>query len=318
MRICFSMHVNPDVPCGGGAKFSVKFAEYMQSQGHTIEYFFKESSPPDCVIFFDHKLYSGEGINKWIGLEEAKKIKSKFPKLPIITRVNDIGPPKDRPIDFVDRFCSLANISDHVIFISQWLKDDYYKDKIKSPSTVIYNSVDESVFTTKKYEEPSFDTLKLFSHHWSPCRMKGWDIYEQIDKWISDKNIKFTFAGNLPPGVKLQNSQAILPVTGTKLAEEIRKHDVYITASEYEPCGMHHIEGIACGLPYLYSAKGGGLKEAGKYGIEFTSFNDFKQKLKDITRAHLLFYNKIKTEFNLYNRNHFPKYKDIVEKTLQT
>ena len=130
MRICFSLHVNPDKPCGGGAKFALKFSEYITTLGHTMEYSFNEDSPPDCIFFFDHKLYSDDITLKWIGLEDAKIIRSKFPNLPIITRINDIGAPKDRSQDFVERFCELANLSDHVIFISKWLKDDYYKNKI--------------------------------------------------------------------------------------------------------------------------------------------------------------------------------------------
>ena len=319
MRICLSLKVNPNQPGGGGAKFTAKFAEYMTSQGHSVEYFFKADDPPDCVFFLDHKLYSDERTNKWLGLEQAQAIKSRLPNLPIITRINDIGAPKDRPVDFVQRFSDLANLSDHVIFISKWLRDDYYKGKITSPSTVIHNSVDEDVFTLKDYNEPNFicgispQNLSLFTHHWSPSRIKGWDMYQQIDEWIKDKNINFTFTGNLPSGVKLENSTILSPLTGVELANEIKKHDVYVTASEFEPCGMHHIEGIACGLPYLYTSKGGGLREAGDFGFEFENFKQFTEKLGDIADQYKDLYFNIKNNFDFFNKNAFPKYENIIE-----
>jgi len=304
------MYACPDKPCGGGAKFAIGLGKYLISLGHTIEYSFDEDSPPDCMFFFDHKTYADDTILKWIGLEEARAIKSKLPNIPIITRVNDIGEPKNRAPNFVERFCELANLSDHVIFISKWLKEDYYKDKIKSPSTVIHNSVDEDTFSIKEY---SFDIPRLFTHHWSSDRMKGWDTYEQIDDWISEKEIEFTFAGNFPNNISLKNTKVLSPITGEELANEIKKHNIYITASQYEPCGMHHIEGIGCGLPYLYTSEGGGLREAGEFGLEFRNFEEFKIKLEEITKNHRLFYDNIKNNFKYHNKNAFRKYEAIID-----
>ena len=311
MRICFSLYVYPNKPYGGGAKFALKFSEYLTSLGHTIEYSFKESDPPDCIVFFDHKIYSDDTTIKRLGLEQAKSIRLKFPDIPILTRVNDIGAPKDRPPDFTERFCELANLSTHVVFISKWLKEDYYGDKIKTPSNVIHNSIDENTFSIKEY---SFDIPRLITHHWSPNRMKGWDIYEQIDDWILEKEIKFTFVGNTPNNISLKNTKVLSPITGKELANEIKKHNIYITASQYEPCGMHHIEGIGCGLPYLYTSEGGGLTEAGKFGLKFKDFEEFKIKLEEIIKNHHILYDKIKNDFKYYNKNYFPEYYKIIKK----
>ena len=37
---------------------------------------------------------------------------------------------------------------------------------------------------------------------------------------------------------------------------ELKKHDIYITASENEPSGNHHMEGALCGLPILFKDSG--------------------------------------------------------------
>ena len=36
------------------------------------------------------------------------------------------------------------------------------------------------------------------------------------------------------------------------IAEELKNHHIYITASINEPSGNHHIEAGQCGLPILY------------------------------------------------------------------
>ena len=54
------------------------------------------------------------------------------------------------------------------------------------------------------------------------------------------------------------------------MAEQLRQCHAYITASKWEPCGMHHVEGAQCGLPLIYHTDGGGIVEAGlNYGIGF-------------------------------------------------
>ena len=52
------------------------------------------------------------------------------------------------------------------------------------------------------------------------------------------------------------NTKVISPISGKKLAEELRSQDFYITGSINEPSGNHHIE-AACGLPIMYINSGG-------------------------------------------------------------
>jgi hypothetical protein len=60
------------------------------------------------------------------------------------------------------------------------------------------------------------------------------------------------------------------PCAGPALADLLRQCHGYITASRWEPGGMHFIEGAQCGLPLLFHEDGGGIPElACKYGIGF-------------------------------------------------
>jgi glycogen synthase len=59
-------------------------------------------------------------------------------------------------------------------------------------------------------------------------------------------------------------------MTGPPLAAKLRECHLYLTASRWEPCGMHHVEGAQCGLPLVYHEDGGGIVEAGRrYGVGF-------------------------------------------------
>ena len=85
--------------------------------------------------------------------------------------------------------------------------------------------------------------------------MKGFDVYERIDRLLVqelERKDQFTYIGNLPKGFKFKNAKVIKPINGKILGNELSKHHVYITASNYEPAGMHHIEGALSGLPIIY------------------------------------------------------------------
>jgi hypothetical protein len=65
------------------------------------------------------------------------------------------------------------------------------------------------------------------------------------------------------------------------LAQEIQKHDIYLTAAKYEAAGMHHIEGALSGLPILYRDHAGMPEYCQGYGISFTAEN-FEPKLQQM------------------------------------
>ena len=49
------------------------------------------------------------------------------------------------------------------------------------------------------------------------------------------KVLSFTYIGNLPKNFKFNASQQIKPLHGLELAEELKKHNIYLTASKNEP-----------------------------------------------------------------------------------
>ena len=117
----------------------------------------------------------------------------------------------------------------------------------------------------------------MVTHHWSDNWMKGFKTYKNIDKLLSEKfwnsKLIFTYIGNYPKNINFQNTKLIEPLSEKALAEELKKHDIYITASLNEPSGNHHIEAAQCGLPILYVNSGGITEYCQEYGLEFSEGN---------------------------------------------
>lgn len=297
MRICFSMDPPRNVAAGGGVKFVLGLEKYLIDKGCKVEFGIDQNDLPDLIFMFDprHLSYS----RNFLTVEHIRGLQDILnSNVPIIHRLNDIGEPKDRPQDYVPNMIELANRSTHIIYVSDFVKE-YYGDNIKTPSTIIHNGVDRNLFTLKDYE---FDKIRLVTHHWSSDYLKGWDIYKEIDDWMDEnKDIEFIFIGNTPNNINLKNIKVYPPVGGKEMVDLLKTANIYITASRYEPCGNHYIEGVACGLPLLYHTDGGGVLSMKDYGYGYKDFNDFKEKLSLMTKQHRQFYDKIKTDFNHYH-----------------
>ena len=99
-----------------------------------------------------------------------------------------------------------------------------------------------------------------------------------------------------------------------ELGDEIRKHDIYLTASLYEPGGIHQLEGMACGLPVLYRTNGGGIKESVlNAGEEYDDIGNLKIQLEKIVNNYDYYRNNINYDF-VYAERFAEQYKQILKK----
>jgi glycosyltransferase involved in cell wall biosynthesis len=103
--------------------------------------------------------------------------------------------------------------------------------------------------------------------------MKGFGVYAEVDRLIADgrlPGVELWVIGRWPAGMTWRAARTFPACVGAELADLLRQCHAYLTASLWEPCGMHHIEGAQCGLPLIYHEDGGGIVEAGRlYGIGF-------------------------------------------------
>jgi glycosyltransferase involved in cell wall biosynthesis len=103
--------------------------------------------------------------------------------------------------------------------------------------------------------------------------MKGFDEYDALDKLIASgdlPDIELWIIGRWPKEIVWKRARTFPACAGPALADLLRQCHGYITASRWEPGGMHYIEGLQCGLPIAFHEDGGGIPElATRYGVSF-------------------------------------------------
>tara|TARA_X000000368_G_scaffold404209_1_gene379990 strand:+ start:12426 stop:13379 length:954 start_codon:yes stop_codon:yes gene_type:complete len=288
-----------DGPWGGGNLFVINLSSHLIEKGHEVIYDLNDDDI-DLILLTDPRKSSESST---FTHRNIKRYKKKNSKVKVVHRINECDERKNTR--GLNKFYIKANrIADHTIFVSNWLKNLYLKSGFENPNySVIYSGSDKEVFNDfGKTRHVSGDPYKIVTHHWGGNWNKGFQVYEKLDKLIKkddwNKKIQFTYIGNIPKNFRFENTKHISPLNGDSLAKELKKHDIYLTASLNEPSGNHHIEGAQCGLPLLYLKSGALPEYCEGYGLEFNE-NDFIEKLDLMTIEYESFYNKMKS----YPRN---------------
>ena len=291
MKIAISYKPN-NGSWGGGNQFVKSLVQGASDEGYEIVYNLKQKDI-DIILITDPRSFNQEIT--FGPLEIFSYLLFVNKSAIVVHRINECDERKNTK--HMNILLKAANyFADHTVFISSWLKtlDIYHKNK---SSSLILNGADETIFNDfNNIAWNKEEKLRLVTHHWSGNVMKGFDIYERIDNMISAKKwnerIEFTYIGNLPKNFNFKNSNHIKPINGVELARELSKHHVYITASRNEPAGMHHIEGILCGLPIVYKNSGAIPEYCKDFGISFED-KDFVKALELMMKEYNYFKSKI-------------------------
>jgi glycosyltransferase involved in cell wall biosynthesis len=281
---------------GGGSHFVTAMVHFLRKKGHKVFFHFHDQESKKIIndidlIFLIDPRPGDHGYSINHALSYKKNVN---PNVKVMHRVNECDARKDT--NFMDDILiETAKHTDKTIFISQWLKDYFVERKFLNAknSSVIYNGCNTNYFFPKKNKSKN-QKIKIVTHHWSDNWLKGFDLYKFIDEEIVDHDFEFTYIGRYNNQYLPKNTNLIAPLWGPKLGEELRKHDIYVTASRFEPCGMHHIEGAASGMPVVYHKDCGGINElCNQHGEVYNSFKDFKKKLKHVADNIEVYKNKI-------------------------
>lgn len=194
-----------------------------------------------------------------ISIREIADYKQRNPNVRIVHRVNECDARKGlvNDVDPILRYTS--QFSDCSIFISQWLLDyharmGWFCDR----RHVILNGSD--LFKDFDCERSESSKIRLVTHHWSNNEMKGFDVYEEIDRWIKGReDVTFKYIGRDRGTFK--NTEVVGPCWGKELAQALRDNDVYVSASRWDPGPNHIAESIAACLPTYVHPQGGGAVE---------------------------------------------------------
>ena len=282
MKISIGMNLQPGA-WGGGNQFGHALTHNLRYKG--VEVSFNLKSPGLDIILMaepDARLrisaYSHRDILKYLLLRNHHCI--------VVHRINNTSEARNDEAKVYARFRINANkVADHTVFISKWVHARYVEAGFSSPYySIIFNGGDTGLWQRKQQSECTAK-LRLVTHHWSSHPNKGFDVYKKLDKMQESSHwsqlVSFTYIGRLPDGFHFEASRYLEPLSGRALVEELQNHDVYLTASQNEAGGMHHIEGALCGLPLLYRESGALPEYCDGFGISFTAEN-FEQKLQEM------------------------------------
>ena len=257
-------------PWGGSSTFVSQLRAFLEARGWRVIY--RLTPEVDAIVVIDPR----EDLQlKAFGMREILAHKARYPRVRIIHRVNECDQRKGT--SFMDPLLAEANAhADFTVFIAEWLRD-YHAERwfdTSRPHAVVYNGADAATFhPIGQRPWQSGEPMRVVTHHWSDNPLKGFDVYEEIDRLITAGELpgfELWIIGRWPARIRWQSARTFPPLAGRPLAARLRECHLYVTGTRWEPCGMHHVEGAQCGLPLLYHEDGGGVVEMGRrYGIGF-------------------------------------------------
>ena len=201
----------------------------------------------DIVLFNSHHNF-----------QQIIDLKKKYPNKKFIHRID--GPMRmynsmsDTRDDIVYRLNEL--VSDATVFQSQFSKEKNIILGMARPllNSIILNASDPDIFFKPPNKEKD-EKLNIIATSWSTNTNKGFEYYKFLDENLDFSKYKFSFAGRSP--IKFLNITDLGILDSLELAAELRKNDVYITASKNDPCSNSLIEAVTSGLPALALNSGG-------------------------------------------------------------
>lgn len=271
-------------PWGGSTAFVEQLSAYLARRGYRVR--FDLDGPLDVIVLVDPRV---DAI-KPFGVEAIETYRARHPEVRVLHRINECDQRKGTR--FMDALLREANrVADYTVFISAWLRDYHaarWFDPVR-PHRVVYNGADPRVFHPRGAAEyDGRGPFRLVTHHWSDNPMKGFDVYQEVDRLIAEgelADVELWVIGRWPAGTRWRRARLWPATRGADLAQKLRACHAYLTASRWEPGGMHHVEGAQCGLPLLYHEDGGGIVEAGRrYGIGYR--DDVKAAIETMRRTY--------------------------------
>ena len=100
-----------------------------------------------------------------------------------------------------------------------------------------------------------------------------------------------TFVGNSP--FSFRNIRWLQPQTSVELAKTIKQHDIFITASQSDPCSNSLIEALSCGLPAIALNDGGHAEVIRNGGVLFEKMEQIPELIDNLIRDYDAFQGNI-------------------------
>lgn len=276
ITVYFKFHKGP---WGGGNQFLLALSKELKKRGYFVS---NSMLLPESIILFN---------SFHVDVQKIKSMRSKL----LVHRID--GPTflirgKDKELD--DRVFSVNNsFADISVFQSSWsLFETLRLGYAPVNPVLISNASDPSVFHREsKIGFAQNRKIRLISSSWSDNPRKGGAIYKWLDENLDWTKYEYTFVGRVSE--KLDHIKVIEPVPSDKLATLLNCHDIFITASDNDPCSNSVVEALSCGLPTIYYDRGGHSELVGWGGLGFDNQEEIPTLLNTVEKNYSGFQNLI-------------------------
>jgi glycosyltransferase involved in cell wall biosynthesis len=177
-------------------------------------------------------------------------------------------------------------LADATLAISQATIDMYRQIGVELVDPhVVHNPVDRRIFNADGREPLRRDRkTRLIAVSWSPNPRKGGPTYRWLEEHLDSDRYELTFVGN--PDAPYSRARTVGPVPSHELADLLRSHDIFVTATENDAYSNALVEALACGLPALYLRSGGSAEAVGDAGFGFDRREEIPGLLERLAREY--------------------------------
>ena len=271
-----------DGPYGGGNQF----LKFLRDRFRALSVYSEDPLKATVVLFNSHQ-----------NVEEVCNLKNQNSSAIFVHRLD--GPMRlyNNMEDTRDLTAYQMNtaFADAVVFQSHWSKQANLKLGLAvdtKRSTVIHNATNKAIFT-KNEPKTGQKKVRIVASSWSNNVKKGFLTYKFLDKNLDFNKYEFVFMGRSP--IEFQNIVDLGPLEAKQVAEELRNSNIYITASENDPCSNSLLEALSSGIPALALKSGGHPELIGSGGLLYEKENEIINKLQQIWDNYDKYRSGIKT-----------------------
>ena len=266
-------------PYGGGNQF----LKALRSEFERIVLY--TNDPGDAEAY----LFNGYPFADFHLVDHLHNIWRKYPERAYVFRLD--GPTflvrgRNKYYDLLlKRICD--TYMDGIVFQSEWSRQRNrdLTGITGCHETVIYNAPDRTIFNTMGRVAFSKDRkVRIIATSWSNNIRKGFDVYQYLDKILDWSRYDMTFVGNTP--FEFKHIRWVKPQPSSELAQLLKQHDIYLTASQNDPCSNSLLEALNCGLPALVLNDGGHPELVGDSGLLFDKGDEVPDKLDALVRSY--------------------------------
>jgi len=169
-------------------------------------------------------------------------------------------------------------LADATVFQSRYSLEKHLELGLELAAPVVVpNAVDPAIFHPPVSREPlTGRRLRIVATSWSDNPRKGSETLGWLDAHLDTDRYELTFVGR--SAHQFERARVVAPVASEPLAELLRGQDVYLAASQDDPCSNALLEALACGLPAAFLRSGGHPELVGEAGVPF----DAPEELPDV------------------------------------